>query len=420
MRDETTALLALTGTIGAAVVACGLLVTCVRHRGAPGAVAVGLLQLAVLIITGGSALLLMSGGTAGASFWYYARFIGYTLGPIAGLAVAFEVIGRQAWLRPAVLGGLLLVPALTLAVIAVSPATLAVPQFEQVAGVTLWRPLPGPWFYVYLTYTEAVMVLMVVLLAWHAVRAKGRARARSRLLALGALLPLSVDLTTRFIETSRLIVSVAVPLSFLGTGLVFAWVMLRHRFVALSPLAMDLFDTVADPIYAFDDEQRLTLVNKAFASLFETTSSRLVGRTIGDILPASSVAAILASSAPDAADTVHAVTDGQGRGRVFLISRTTLTEADGTPLRVGVMRDITARQAAEDERDRLLVELGEALANVRTLRGFIPICAACRKVRNDQGYWQAVEVFVGEQTEAQFSHGLCPDCSPNFFPESGP
>lgn len=419
MRDETAALLALTGTIGAAVVACWLLVTCLRHRGAPGAVAVGLLQLAVLIITAGSALVLMSGGGAGASFWYYARFTGYTVGPVAGLAVALEVVGRQAWLRPTVLGALLLVPAVTLAIIAVSPATFAVPLFEAVAGVTLWRPRPGPWFYVYLTYTEAVMVLVVVLLAAHALRTRGRTRARSGLLALGALLPLAVDLTTRFIETSRLIVSVAVPLSFLGTGLVFAWVMLRQRFVALSPLAMDLFDTVADPIYAFDDAQRLTLVNKAFAMLFETTASRLVGRTIEDVLPASSVTAILASSAPDAADTVHSVTDGQGRARVFLISRSTLTEADGTPLRVGVMRDITARQAAEDERDRLVVALGEALASVRTLRGFIPICAACRKVRNDKGYWQAVEVFVGEQTEAQFSHGLRPDCSPRYFPDAG-
>jgi hypothetical protein len=95
-----------------------------------------------------------------------------------------------------------------------------------------------------------------------------------------------------------------------------------------------------------------------------------------------------------------------------------LTEPDGTRLSVGVMRDITARKAAEDERDRLVVELGEALASVRTLRGFIPICAACRKVRNDQGYWQAVEVFVGEQTEAQFSHGLCPECSPRYFPDA--
>jgi hypothetical protein len=39
-------------------------------------------------------------------------------------------------------------------------------------------------------------------------------------------------------------------------------------------------------------------------------------------------------------------------------------------------------------------------------------------VRNDQGYWQAVEVFVGEQTEAQFSHGLCPECSPRYFPDA--
>jgi PAS domain S-box-containing protein len=420
MSDQTTALVALTATIGAAGIAAWLLATCVRHRGAPGAVAVGLLQLAVLVITGGAALVLTSDGGPGASFWYYARFIGYTLGPVAGLAVTFEVIGRRAWLRPAVLGGLLLVPAATLVLIVASPATFAVPVFEPFAGITLWRPVPGPWFAVYLAYAEALMAVVVVLLAAHAWRSQGRARARSGLLALGAFLPLGVDLATRLVVTPRVMVAVVVPLSFVGTGLVFAWVMLRHRFVTLSPLAIDLFDTVADPIYAFDDDQRLTLVNKAFASLVGTSPARLLGRPLVDVLPVASASALLGPGARDASadDTVHAVTDGQGRDRTFLISRTTLTEADGTPLRVGVMRDITARQAAEDERDRLLVQLAEALANVRTLRGFIPICAGCRKVRNDKGYWQAVEVFVGEQTEAQFSHGLCPECSPRYFPDA--
>lgn len=420
MSDQVTALVALTGTIGAAVVAALLLAICIRHRGAPGAVAVGLLQLAVLAITGSAAFVLLSGGGADAEFWYYARFIGYALGPVAGLAVAFEVIGWQRWLRPPVMAALLLVPAITLTIITVRPEAFAVPVFEQIAGVTLWGPLPGPWFLVYLTYTEALMVLVVALLAWHALRSHGRKRARSGLLALGALLPLAVDLVTRVVEAPRVAVAVAVPLSFLGTGLVFAWVMLRHRFVALSPLAIHLFDTVADPIYAFDDEQRLALVNKAFAALFDTTPSRLVGRPLGEALPAQGAAVVLApaTSGTAEADTVHTVTDVHGRDRAFLVSRTTLTEPDGTPLSVGVMRDITARKAAEDERDRLVVELGEALASVRTLRGFIPICAACRKVRNDQGYWQAVEVFVGEQTEAQFSHGLCPECSPRYFPDA--
>ena len=76
-----------------------------------------------------------------------------------------------------------------------------------------------------------------------------------------------------------------------------------------------------------------------------------------------------------------------------------------------------ARQRGELERERLLAELKEALAKVKTLRGLIPICASCKKIRDDQGYWQQVEVYVRERSEAQFSHGICPDCMTELYPE---
>jgi CheY-like chemotaxis protein len=62
-------------------------------------------------------------------------------------------------------------------------------------------------------------------------------------------------------------------------------------------------------------------------------------------------------------------------------------------------------------------ELQEALAKVRTLRGLLPICASCKKIRDDQGYWQQVEVYVRDHSEAEFSHCLCPDCAKKLYPE---
>src|SRR5664279_2256304 len=61
------------------------------------------------------------------------------------------------------------------------------------------------------------------------------------------------------------------------------------------------------------------------------------------------------------------------------------------------------------------LELSEALANLRTLRGLVPICAACKKIRDDAGYWHQVEAYIHAHTEAEFSHGLCPECSPQYF-----
>jgi K+-sensing histidine kinase KdpD len=62
------------------------------------------------------------------------------------------------------------------------------------------------------------------------------------------------------------------------------------------------------------------------------------------------------------------------------------------------------------EQRRLISELQDALANVKTLSGLLPICSWCKKVRDDKGYWQAVEAYVSMHSEAEFSHGICPDC----------
>jgi PAS domain S-box-containing protein len=73
-------------------------------------------------------------------------------------------------------------------------------------------------------------------------------------------------------------------------------------------------------------------------------------------------------------------------------------------------RDITERRQAADDRERLIDELTAAMAKVRTLSGILPICAWCKKVRSDEGYWHQVEVYVRDHSEAEFSHGICPEC----------
>jgi CheY-like chemotaxis protein len=77
----------------------------------------------------------------------------------------------------------------------------------------------------------------------------------------------------------------------------------------------------------------------------------------------------------------------------------------------------TARKQTVVERDRLIQDLQKALANVKSLSGLLPICAGCKKIRDDQGYWSQVECYVQEHSEATFTHGLCPDCIKKWYPE---
>ena len=78
---------------------------------------------------------------------------------------------------------------------------------------------------------------------------------------------------------------------------------------------------------------------------------------------------------------------------------------------ITIIRDITERRKVENERERLLGELQSALATVKTLRGLLPICAWCKKIRDDKGYWSKVEEYVAQRTEAEFTHGICPECA---------
>ncbi len=67
-------------------------------------------------------------------------------------------------------------------------------------------------------------------------------------------------------------------------------------------------------------------------------------------------------------------------------------------------------------REQVIRDLRNALQQVRTLKGLIPICASCKKIRNDGGYWEQIEVYIAEHSDADFSHGLCPDCMRRLYP----
>jgi PAS domain S-box-containing protein len=80
-------------------------------------------------------------------------------------------------------------------------------------------------------------------------------------------------------------------------------------------------------------------------------------------------------------------------------------------------RDITERKKAEEQKESLLVSLQEAFAKIKILSGFLPICASCKKIRDDEGYWHQIESYISDHSDAEFSHGICPTCARRLYPE---
>lgn len=80
-------------------------------------------------------------------------------------------------------------------------------------------------------------------------------------------------------------------------------------------------------------------------------------------------------------------------------------------------RDITERKKSEQEREKLISELRTALAEIRTLRGFLPICSNCKRVRDDEGYWNQIDAYIQNHSDIEFSHSICPECAQKLYPE---
>jgi hypothetical protein len=82
-----------------------------------------------------------------------------------------------------------------------------------------------------------------------------------------------------------------------------------------------------------------------------------------------------------------------------------------------LVREVTEQKHLEKEKEKLIKDLQDALGQVKTLKGLLPICSACKNVRDDQGYWKQIEVFISKHSEAEFTHSICPECAKKMYPE---
>ena len=80
-------------------------------------------------------------------------------------------------------------------------------------------------------------------------------------------------------------------------------------------------------------------------------------------------------------------------------------------------RDVSKRQEEDSEKNQLIDDLQRALAQARVLKGVLPICSSCKKIRNERGEWQQIEIYLRERTSVEFSHGMCPECAHLWFPD---
>jgi PAS domain S-box-containing protein len=166
---------------------------------------------------------------------------------------------------------------------------------------------------------------------------------------------------------------------------------------------------------------RYLLVNRSLTRVTGHTVEQLLGRTLAELYPPESVALWRAQDREiarthQAIQVEDNIRHSDGTLHTSLGIKFPIYDIKCEVYAIGgIFTDITERKRAEQERELLIEALQEALANIKTLRGMLPICASCKKIRDDSGYWSQIEAYIQAHSDAVFSHGICPDCARRMY-----
>jgi PAS domain S-box-containing protein len=186
-----------------------------------------------------------------------------------------------------------------------------------------------------------------------------------------------------------------------------------------------LIDNIPDGIYVKDIQCRKVIANLADVhNIGLQSEAEVLGKDDFDLFPKELAEGfivddrIVIQTGKPVINREEYVIDEQGKKRWLLTTKLPLRDEKGQTIGlVGIGRDITAQKKAEAERERLITELQDALADVKLLSGLVPICANCKKIRDDQGYWTQIESYIQDRSDAKFSHSICPDCAAKLYPD---
>jgi PAS domain S-box-containing protein len=180
-----------------------------------------------------------------------------------------------------------------------------------------------------------------------------------------------------------------------------------------------------DAIITADKDGIIVFCNAAAQKLFGYSEDELVGKFVSILMPERfreaherGMARVSATGQSNLIDGTIELFGLTHKAREFPVELSLSSWKSGDDIfYTGIIRDISERKQHEKERDGLIDRLQKSLNKVRKLSGLLPICASCKKIRDDKGYWNQIEGYIRDHSEAEFSHGICPECSKKLYPE---
>jgi len=191
----------------------------------------------------------------------------------------------------------------------------------------------------------------------------------------------------------------------------------RNRAESAMHFLAAIVESSEDAIYGKTPDGTIVSWNRGAERVFGYRADEIIGRSIALLYPAGQQDELI--------ETMEQIRHGEGVGRFDTVRR----HKDGhdvpvfvtaSPIKNGlgeiigasvIARDISDRKQDDEERDKLIAELTEAMDRVKSLSGMLPICNSCKRVQDDEGCWQEVETYVATHSDTQFMHRVCPDCA---------
>ncbi len=185
--------------------------------------------------------------------------------------------------------------------------------------------------------------------------------------------------------------------------------------------------SVGEAVIATDTNGGVRFMNPLAEAITGWTQAEAVGRHLDNVMVLSAEVASGGSHGPFAEAVRKGLVIDWGSNTWLWPRSGPSTPVDYTAARIReedgamagvvvVFRDITPRRQMEEDRERLVRQLRAALENVKTLRGLLPVCSSCKKIRDDKGYWNSVDAYVVKNGLGEISHGICPDCIRKLYP----
>lgn len=274
----------------------------------------------------------------------------------------------------------------------------------------------GYLFYVMIGYAYLNLAIGFSLLLRAFYKFNYSFKAQARMLLVGTLIPIGANLLyvlglfpIRGLEPT--------PFALAITSLIISLSFLLFDLFKLVPIAQEsVIEVINDAVIILDKTGTIISANPASDQICQVKIRKYIGHNIASIkeINAEFFHKLTQDRQPEFDFTV--VRDGQNHyyyARIFPLKTLEHSEVG----QVIIISDITEHKQHALERERLITELQQALSEVKTLSGLLPICSVCKKIRDDSGYWHEVEQYISTHTDVDFSHGICPDCMRKLYPE---